>query len=70
MQHPGWIGPNEDSFNKNRRWECLKENEKRIFKESGVRWGINEDAGVRGALRKNAGCYYYPKLIKNKLWRG
>jgi hypothetical protein len=70
MKHPGWIGPSEDTFYKNQRWDYLKPEEKHLLKNNGVSWAVDPNGGVQGALRKGTGCYYYPKLTKDKPWIG
>lgn len=70
IRRPGWVGPAADSFPENRPWDFVTDEDRREFRQQGLEWVLADDGGVRGALRRNAGCYYYPKINPDDLRYG
>lgn len=67
--HPGWKQPSDD-FKRNQRWRNLSNSDKWFLNKNGLDWTISQEGEIRGALRQNAGCYYYPKINRNNLQYG
>jgi len=70
MEHPGWKKPSKKQFTQNQKWESMSSSDKRLFSSKNIDWAVTDDGTVRGALRKNSSCYYYPKINRQNLKYG
>lgn len=69
--HPGWRRPSRDEFTRNKRWTDLSDRDERFLRGNELGWTIADDRAVQGAVRQDAGCYYYPKLDRQNMdWGG
>lgn len=58
---PAWKQPTGDAFTRNQPWEDVSPSDQRFLENNGLGWTLQGERPT-GLLRKNAGCYYYPKV--------
>ena len=70
LNHPGWTNPSQTEFTRNQHWNSISATDKRLFASNNVDWTLTDEQTVRGAVRKNSGCYYYPKINRQNIDNG